>query len=124
MVLNNDYPSLFAVIMSEEPSKKRKLETETENKPPPSLEDNIDIAKDAKLWFEDGNIVLIAENHPFKIHKGVLAAKSDFFSGMFSLPQPQTLEESERFDGIPTMHLSDKWQDVRCVLQGIYHSDL
>lgn len=124
MVLTNDYPSLFAVIMSEEPSKKRKLETETENKPPPSLEDNIDIAKDAKLWFEDGNIVLIAENHPFKIHKGVLAAKSDFFSGMLSLPQPQTLEESEHFDGIPTMHLSDKWQDVRCVLQGIYHSDL
>ena len=110
--------------MSEEPSKKRKLETANESESPPSLEDNIQVAKDAKLWFDDGSIVIIAENHPFKVHKAVLAAKSNFFSSMFSLPQPQNLEAGEHFGGIPVVYLSDDWEAVQCVLNGIYHAEL
>ena len=97
-------------------SKKRKL-----NKSESRLEGNIHIAEKAKLWFEDGNVVLVAEDHPFKVHRGVLAAKSAVFSSMFGVPQPQTLEENEHFQGIPLVPLSDEWQDVQTLLEGIYH---
>ena len=104
--------------MLEEVSKKRKLNT-----PQSSLEDHIHIAQEAKLWFEDGNVVLVAEHHPFKVHKGVLAAKSAVFSSMFTVPQPQALDENEHFQGIPLVPLSDKWQDVQTLLKGIYYAE-
>ena len=89
----------------------------------PSLEAHIHIAQESKLWFEDGSVVLVAENHPFKVHKGVLAAKSTVFSGMFDVSQRQVLKGNDRFQGVPLVPLSDKWQDVQTLLKGIYYAE-
>ena len=105
-------------IMLEKVPKKRKL-----NKLQSILEDNIHIAQEAKLWFEDGNVILVADNHPFRVHKGLLATKSAVFSSMFAVPQPQTLDENESFQGISLVPLSDKWQDVQALLKGMYYAE-
>ncbi|KAK7690540.1 hypothetical protein QCA50_005638 [Cerrena zonata] len=105
--------------MDEEPAKKRKRDSDDD-----ILRLNIDRAKESKLWFEDGNIVVVAENVPFKVHKGVLAGKSEVFSDMFSLPQPSVQDMSnvnEHFEGTPVVRLTDDWQDVKTLLAGIYH---
>lgn len=103
--------------MSEEPAKKRRRDSDDD-----ILRLKIGIAKESKLWFDDGNIVVVAENMPFKVHKGVLAGKSEVFNDMFSLPQPSVQDGSnvnEHFEGTPVVRLTDKWQHVQRVLAGI-----
>ena len=39
-------------------------------------------------WFEDGNLILAADKHIFRIHRGVLARQSEVFHGMLEVPQP------------------------------------
>lgn len=108
--------------MSDEPAQKRKRETEDEA---PS-KDYVEIAKAHGLWFDDGNIVLVAERRPFKVHKGVLAAKSQVFRDMFSIPQPpkDASNESEYFEGVPIVRLTDAWKDVYSVLRSFYLPEL
>ncbi|KZP11464.1 hypothetical protein FIBSPDRAFT_837642 [Athelia psychrophila] len=70
------------------------------------------------VWFEDGNVILEAENTKFKVHRGILAANSPVFHDMFSLPQPSS---GENFvEGCPVVHLSDSGMDVMHILQAIY----
>ena len=40
------------------------------------------------LWFEDGNVVLRAEDTYFKVYEGILSRESPVFVDMFSLPHP------------------------------------
>lgn len=100
--------------MSAEPaSKKRRLEDA-------DLHDNIFKAKQKGLWFDDGNIVIVAENTPFLVHKSVLAAKSEIFHDTFSVPQP---ENDESLNGIPILRLHDTWTDVCKLLTFMYHCE-
>ena len=46
------------------------------------------IRRDSDVWFEDGNIVVIAQNTTFRFHKGVLSLHSQAFRDLFSVPQP------------------------------------
>ena len=43
---------------------------------------------DPVVWYDDGNIVLIAGSTTFKLYKGILASVSLVFKDMFSLAQP------------------------------------
>ncbi|KAK7690546.1 hypothetical protein QCA50_005644 [Cerrena zonata] len=100
--------------MNQPPPKKRKAD---ENN---NIKENRMRAVQAGLWHDDGNIILIAEDTPFKVHKSMLSKKSEIFRDMFSLPQPATLDESELMDGIPAVSMSDSWIDLRCILLAIY----
>ena len=71
--------------------------------------------RDDEFWFEDGSIVLVAENVEFKIYKGLLSERSSVFRDMFSLPQP-TSENGETLKGCPEVTLADRAQDVRELL--------
>ena len=70
-------------------------------------------------WFEDGNIVLQAENTQFRIHKGILARHSSVFKDMVGIPQPSTSEE-DLVEGCPLVRLSDAAKDWTNVLSIIY----
>lgn len=71
------------------------------------------------LWFEDGNVVLIAEYTGFRVFKGVLARYSEVFRDMFQIPQPIHPEES--FDGCPVVHLAgDRAEEVAIVLDILF----
>ncbi|KAK7690434.1 hypothetical protein QCA50_005532 [Cerrena zonata] len=78
-------------------------------------------AVDAGLWFNDGNIVLVAEDTPFKVYGGLLSQKSEVFRDILAIPQPATPDEAELMDGIHIIHVSDTWRDLSHVLHAIYH---
>ena len=46
------------------------------------------LKRDEELWFEDGNLILIASDVEFRIYKGPLISQSLIFKDMLSLPQP------------------------------------
>lgn len=68
------------------------------------------------IWYDDGNIVLQAQNHQFKVYRGVLAGSSSVFKDMFSLPQPPP-KDNDLVEGCPIVQLSDKWRELRWILQ-------
>lgn len=69
------------------------------------------------MWFEDGNIVLIAEDIAFKLHRGVLARQSPIFEDMFSVPQPTV---QDHFDDCPAVHLHDQASDLEIFIEVLY----
>lgn len=73
------------------------------------------------LWFDDGNIVLIAGKTCFKVHRSVLSRYSDVFSDMFSIPQPEKPEfSSNSIDGCPTILLHDAPEELEIFLTILY----
>lgn len=70
------------------------------------------------VWYDDGNIILQAQDTLFKVHKGILAQNSSVFQDMFSLPQPPSVD-TDLVEGCPVVQLSDTAEEVECVLQAI-----
>lgn len=68
-------------------------------------------------WFDDGNVVLIAEDTLFRVHRGVLSHNSVVFKDMFLIPQP---EEFEQMEGCPVVHLCDSQRDLGVLLGALY----
>ncbi|KZS87765.1 hypothetical protein SISNIDRAFT_419059 [Sistotremastrum niveocremeum HHB9708] len=45
-------------------------------------------SRHVEYYFEDGNLVLLVENHLYNLHRGILTRHSDVFSAMLSVPRP------------------------------------
>jgi hypothetical protein len=69
------------------------------------------------LWFDDGNLVLVAGSVAFKIHRGQLQRHSEFFSGLLTLAKPQ---ERSLIAGCVWVELHDCPSDVYYFLKAIY----
>ncbi|KAF7370392.1 BTB domain-containing protein [Mycena sanguinolenta] len=69
------------------------------------------------LWFDDGNVVLQAEDIQFRVHWGVLALHSSFFHDLKALPQPA---DQPSVDDCPIVELSDAPDEVEYVLRALY----
>ncbi|KAI1795320.1 hypothetical protein LXA43DRAFT_1090970 [Ganoderma leucocontextum] len=67
-----------------------------------------------EIWFDDGNIVLVARETAFRIYRGLLAGQSTVFSDMFV---SSTSSPDETFDGCPVVHLSDSPHDLAHLLR-------
>ncbi|KAJ7611824.1 hypothetical protein FB45DRAFT_803914 [Roridomyces roridus] len=70
-----------------------------------------------ELWFEDGNLVIQAENSHFRVHRGILAACSPVFQDMLSFPQPP---DSELVEGCPIVRLQDSAEEVAVFLKALF----
>ncbi|KAH8101839.1 hypothetical protein BXZ70DRAFT_1007079 [Cristinia sonorae] len=70
-----------------------------------------------ELWFDDGNIILIAERTGFRVHKSILSWCSEVFRDMFPVPQPV---DAEMWGDCPVVHLSDTKQDVERMLTMLF----
>jgi hypothetical protein len=68
-------------------------------------------------WFDDGNIVLEAEQMQFRVYRGILSENSVIFKDMFNLSRPGSEAEVE---GCPVVHLSDRADDLRMVLEVLH----
>ena len=73
-----------------------------------------DITRDECFWFDDGNIVLVAENVGFCIYKGLLSSQSPVFSDLFSGTR---LRADENIDGIPVARVFDSPTELRHLLR-------
>lgn len=70
------------------------------------------------VWFKDGTIVLATPSTLFRVYGGILAHYSPIFRDMFSLSQPDA--ESENFDGVPVVHLSDDATELSHFLSALH----
>lgn len=74
----------------------------------------------ADIWYDDGTVVLQAENMLFKVYRGVLIEQSPFFKDLFTLPQ-QDSNESEKYEGCPLVPMpGDHAVDVHNLLKAIF----
>ncbi|KAJ7611825.1 hypothetical protein FB45DRAFT_941110 [Roridomyces roridus] len=73
-----------------------------------------------ELWFDDGNIVIQAENSQFRVHRGILAARSPVFRDMLSFPQPS---DAELVEGCPLVCFHDSAVEVNVFLKAIFDSE-
>lgn len=53
-------------------------------------------------WFEDGNIVLVAQDTAFRVHRGILSKASEVLCDMLALHQPA---DAETLEGCPVVRL-------------------
>ncbi|KAI0365722.1 hypothetical protein BV20DRAFT_1124777 [Pilatotrama ljubarskyi] len=78
-------------------------------------------------WFDDGNIILLAEEHDtasndaaaFKVHRGVLARHSEVFQSMFELSTP-TLGDVEVADRCPIVYMHDRPTELSALIRALY----
>ncbi|KAF6759164.1 hypothetical protein DFP72DRAFT_885839 [Ephemerocybe angulata] len=69
------------------------------------------------VWFDDGNIVLQAENMQFKVHKSVLGKHSVVFSDLFEMPH---VNDEPTVDGCPIVELHDSAEDIKHMALRLY----
>lgn len=89
------------------------------------------MTQDAEFWFEDGTIILIAQNIEFRVYKGPLIRHSPVFSDMFSLPQPVSAPHSplssasgnDEMTDCPVVHVTDSPYELRHVLRVFVSGD-
>ena len=68
----------------------------------------------SEFWFPDGNLILVAGNYAFKVHRGQLERHSEVFSDMLSLPLPLGDLGSDH------VQLHDDPVDVYYLLKALY----
>ncbi|KAJ7772110.1 hypothetical protein DFH07DRAFT_734473 [Mycena maculata] len=71
----------------------------------------------SSIWYDDGSVVLQAENTQFRLHWGVLAQHSSFFRDIKGLPQPP---DQPTVEGCPVVELQDATGDVEYLLKALY----
>ena len=81
--------------------------------------DNLSIAYDKVdgLWKDDGTVVIIAQNHIFRVYRGILIDHSGFFKQCFSSAPPLSGSQSqvhrgEVYNGVPVLRLDSNWEDL------------
>ncbi|TBU54712.1 hypothetical protein BD310DRAFT_728839 [Dichomitus squalens] len=76
--------------------------------------------RDEEIWFEDGNIIIVAGDTAFRLYKGILSAASLVFKDLFSVPQP---EDGETMDNCPVIRLPDPATDLRHFFRAVTKPD-
>lgn len=70
------------------------------------------------IWFEDGNVVLVAGDTAFKVHRSMLARNSGVFQDLFTVPQPEC---ADHMDGCPVVQMSDRSDEMAILLDLFYN---
>jgi len=70
-----------------------------------------------QLWYEDGNVILVATNQAFRVHRGVLSQHSSVFRDLFTVPQPSS---ALLVDGCAVVHLADDPLHLEFLLSAMY----
>ena len=100
-------------------SRKRARESVQSEDETEESDDTCDPTKHDTLWFEDGNIVLVAGNVAFKVHRSILSRQSAVFEDLFGIPQPD-LAEVETMDGSPVVRLHDSALELTVFIEALY----
>ena len=89
---------------------------------PPASRLSDEVQRDSDIWFDDGNVIVIAQNFAFRFHKGVLSHHSQVFRDLFLVPQPSASEASQIdvLDGCPVVRVSDTSFDFKELLRALY----
>ena len=79
--------------------------------------------RSTSIWFEDGNVVIKAENLMFRVHKSVLALHSSVLADAFLIVPPEPGSASDSLeDSCPVVEMSgDSGKEWEELLSLIYH---
>ncbi|KAF7296525.1 BTB domain-containing protein [Mycena chlorophos] len=78
----------------------------------------MEVQRSGEYWFDDGNIVLQAEQTQFRVTKSMLAMHSTVFRDMLTIPLPP---DEPVIDGCPIVFLpDDKPEDWKHLLDAMY----
>jgi len=78
-----------------------------------------DLITRSKVWFDDGSVVIQAEQMQFRVHRSMLSRHSSVFRDMFSIPQPPGDLEPV-IEGCSIVHVSESSQDCEDLLTLMY----
>ncbi|KAL4252264.1 hypothetical protein ABKN59_002585 [Abortiporus biennis] len=85
----------------------------------PSLQ--TELKRCPELWFDDGTIIIRAEDTLFRVYAGQLSRCSPVFKDTFSLPQPPLADGvNELYEGCPLVVLNDSAADIEAFLLAIF----
>ncbi|KAI0784160.1 hypothetical protein C8Q75DRAFT_736305 [Abortiporus biennis] len=81
------------------------------------------LVKNTALWFDDGTIVLQAQNVLYRVYAGHLARYSKVFTDMLAIPQSSDSEDDslEKYEGVPLVFLPDSSFDTTNFLMALLH---
>ncbi|KAI0820490.1 hypothetical protein BC628DRAFT_1396658 [Trametes gibbosa] len=75
------------------------------------------VKRHPEYWFNDGSIVVVAQETGYRIHKSILARHSEVFCDLFSVPQTSA---DDHLDGCPVVRISDPSVDFSNLLKAFY----
>ena len=125
-------------FMSMYSGKKRKLDDEVSETGPPSI-------VHGDVWFDDGNVVIMAEEIGFKVslhflillfnsdvdllnrqvYRGILSQHSEVFRDMFNMPRPsESNVDAVDSSGCAIVRVSDTPKDIGYVLSMLFNSSI
>ncbi|TFK87588.1 hypothetical protein K466DRAFT_490528 [Polyporus arcularius HHB13444] len=84
------------------------------------MSESHDPTRDTDLWLEDGNVVIVAQDTAFRVHRGLLSRHSEVFGGLFALAQPDAQDAVELCGGCPVVRIPDSSHDFRHLLHALY----
>ncbi|KAI0761597.1 hypothetical protein BD413DRAFT_589265 [Trametes elegans] len=84
-----------AVLRSTEPT----TTSSSHSEPPMPSSTGTRYTQHPFLWFEDGNIVLVAEGTAFRVHKCILCHNSEVLQDILGIPRSATPETTEMDSG-------------------------
>lgn len=68
------------------------------------------------IWFDDGNVILLAESTIFRVHRSILSSQSPVFKTMLADPT----QASHNLHDCPVFPLIHTAQDVTCFLKALF----
>jgi hypothetical protein len=71
------------------------------------------------VWYDDGTLVIRAENTLFRVYRGILSSHSEFFKDMLSLPQPRGVGD-ETVDDCHVVQVHDQAEDMAPFLRSLH----
>lgn len=74
-----------------------------------------------ELWYDDGTIVIKAENTLFRVYRGQLVRRSEVLCKLLSSPE---LKPDEEVEGCPVVELFDSASDVEHLLRAMLSGPL
>ncbi|KAF7368663.1 hypothetical protein MVEN_00190600 [Mycena venus] len=89
-----------------QPIKRQRTESESEGGQP--------VRSD--IWFDDGNIIVQAEDTQFRVYRGTLCSTSEVFKDTIS-----NMIEAKGIEGCPILFLSDYAADVTYIFRTIFY---
>ncbi|PIL26639.1 hypothetical protein GSI_11264 [Ganoderma sinense ZZ0214-1] len=73
------------------------------------------------LWFESGDVVVVAGYVAFRVHRDVLSDNSTVLADMLSSLAASEESNQEELDGCPVVRLKDSVHDVKHLLRMLYN---
>ncbi|TFK88120.1 hypothetical protein K466DRAFT_598906 [Polyporus arcularius HHB13444] len=78
--------------------------------------------RDDDLWFDDGTLIVVAQNVEFRVYRNHLAERFEVFRDMLSFPQPTPSDSTDDLP-CPAIHVTDSARDWRNVLRLLFHPE-